>query len=175
MPGQNVRIVIHVFPRINSSHFYFLWPVTTSFICIPRDCLHMYQSISCPVAVIKRYTLYQQILRYILTGREKTLSRLDSVHPLPNKPLFLRVYCTSVLKTLWGKKKLLVTSNFFFSQYEQFLLFAQHFLRFWRTLCQFRQILNRRLQTLWVWKSPNFFLPRKRLNTSEIDKLDKHN
>ena len=36
-------------------------------------------------------------------------------NPFPNKPWFLRVCCKSLLKTLWEKKKLLVTSNFFFS------------------------------------------------------------
>ena len=33
----------------------------------------------------------------------------------PNKPLVLRVCNTSLLKTLWEKEKLLVTSNFSFS------------------------------------------------------------
>ena len=33
-------------------------------------------------------------------------------NPFPNKPRFLRVCSTSLLKTLWEKKKLLVTSNF---------------------------------------------------------------
>ena len=33
----------------------------------------------------------------------------------PNKPWFLRVYSTSLLKTLCEKEKLLVTSNFSFS------------------------------------------------------------
>ena len=36
-------------------------------------------------------------------------------NPFPNKPWFLRVCSTSLLKTLWEKEKLLVTSNFFFS------------------------------------------------------------
>ena len=36
-------------------------------------------------------------------------------NPIPNKPSFLRVCSTSLLKTLWEKKKLLVTSNFSFS------------------------------------------------------------
>ena len=34
----------------------------------------------------------------------------------PNKPLILHVCITSLLKTLWGKEKLHVTSNFSFSQ-----------------------------------------------------------
>ena len=36
-------------------------------------------------------------------------------NPFPNKPWFLRVCSTSLLKTLWEKEKLLVTSNFTFS------------------------------------------------------------
>ena len=37
------------------------------------------------------------------------------LNPFPNKPLCLRVCCTSLSKTLWEKEKLLVTSNFSFS------------------------------------------------------------
>ena len=42
-------------------------------------------------------------------------SILNICQPFPNKPLFLHVYSTSLLMTLWEKKKLLVTSNFSFS------------------------------------------------------------
>ena len=34
--------------------------------------------------------------------------------PFPNKPWFLRVCSTSLLKTLWEKEKLLITSDFSF-------------------------------------------------------------
>ena len=37
------------------------------------------------------------------------------VNPFPNKSLFLPVCSASLLKTLWEKEKLLVTSNFSFS------------------------------------------------------------
>ena len=37
---------------------------------------------------------------------------LLSVNPFPDKPWYLRVYHTSLLKTLREKEKLLVTSNF---------------------------------------------------------------
>ena len=40
---------------------------------------------------------------------------LQLINPFPNKPWFLRVCSTSLLKTLWEKEKLLVTSNFSFS------------------------------------------------------------
>ena len=39
---------------------------------------------------------------------------LFSLTPFPNKPWFLHVCHTSLLKTLWEKEKLLVTSNFSF-------------------------------------------------------------
>ena len=37
-----------------------------------------------------------------------------TINPFPNKPWFLRVCSTSLLKTLWEKEKLLVNSNFSF-------------------------------------------------------------
>ena len=37
------------------------------------------------------------------------------INPFPNKPWFLRVCSTSLLKTLWENEKLLVMSNFSFS------------------------------------------------------------
>ena len=46
------------------------------------------------------------------------------VNPFPNKPWFLRVCSKSLLKTLWEKEKLLVTSNFFFS-HSVFYLFGE--------------------------------------------------
>ena len=45
-------------------------------------------------------------------------------NPFQNKPGFLRVCSTSVLKTLWEKEKLLVTSNFSFS-HSVFYLFGE--------------------------------------------------
>ena len=39
----------------------------------------------------------------------------SSVNPFPNNNWFLRVCSTGLLKTLWEKEKLLVTSNFSFS------------------------------------------------------------
>ena len=46
------------------------------------------------------------------------------VNPFPNKPWFLRVCCTSLLKTMWEKEKLLVTSNFSIS-HSVFYLFGE--------------------------------------------------
>ena len=39
----------------------------------------------------------------------------NSLNHFPSKPWFLRVCSLSLLKTLWEKEKLLVTSNFSFS------------------------------------------------------------
>ena len=49
---------------------------------------------------------------------------VSSINPFPNKPWFLRVFSTSLLKTLWEKEKLLVTSNFSFS-HSVFYLFVE--------------------------------------------------
>ena len=40
---------------------------------------------------------------------------LRVVNPFPKKPRFLHVWSKSLLKTLWEKEKLLVTSHFSFS------------------------------------------------------------
>ena len=52
----------------------------------------------------------------LLLGLVSTLLKLYSVNPFPNKPWFLRVCSTSLLKTQWEKEKLLATSNFSFSR-----------------------------------------------------------
>ena len=69
-------------------------------------------------------------------------------NPFPNKPLFLHVCHTFLLKTMWKKEKLLVRSNFSFSH--------SFFYPFWRTFNHFHQIQNCRLQTPSVWKSLKF-------------------
>ena len=62
-------------------------------------------------------------------------------NPIPNKHWFLRVCSTSLLKTLWEKEKLLVTSNFSFSRslfYPFGELFAI-FIQFEIVLCKLFQ------------------------------------
>ena len=71
----------------------------------------------------------------------------SNLNPFPNKPWFSRVCSTGLLKTL-GKGEI--------ARNEQFLLFPQCFLSFWRTCCHFHQISNCSLQTLSVWKSLKF-------------------
>ena len=51
----------------------------------------------------------------IVVRNVNTLLTNLSLNPFQNKPVFLRVCGTSPLKTLWEKEKLLVTSNFSFS------------------------------------------------------------
>ena len=62
--------------------------------------------------------------------------------PFLNKPLFLLVCITSLLKTMLGKWE--IVHN------KQFLLFPPCFLPFWRTFCHFHQIQNCHLPTLSV-------------------------
>ena len=56
----------------------------------------------------------------------------NSLNPFPNKPWFLSVWSTSLLKTLWEKEKLLIMSNFSFS--------LSVFLPVWRTFYHFHRI-----------------------------------
>ena len=69
------------------------------------------------------------------------------INPFANKPWFSHICSMSLLKTPWVKEKLLVTSNF---------SFTQCFLPFWRAFCHFHQIWNCCLQTLSVWKGLKF-------------------
>ena len=54
------------------------------------------------------------------------------LNPFPNKPWFLRVCSLSILKALWEKEKLLVTSNFSFSHFVflQFRKLSTIFIKF---------------------------------------------
>ena len=61
------------------------------------------------------------------------------VHPFPKKPCFLGVCCTNLLKTLWEKEKLLITSNFSFS-HSVFYPFSEHStisIKFKTVVCKF--------------------------------------
>ena len=63
------------------------------------------------------------------------------INPFPNKPWFLHVCSTSLLKTLWEKEKLLVTSNFSFSHsvFNPFGQLFSIFLKFEIVVCKFFQ------------------------------------
>ena len=70
-----------------------------------------------------------------LTFRE-TLT--TCINPFPNKPWFLHVCSTILLKTLWEKEKLLVTSNFSFSHSVFFPLWelSAIFIKFEIVVCK---------------------------------------
>ena len=83
------------------------------------------------------YTLYQTWL-YILNPNNQVIQALN---PFPNKPWFLRVRSTSLLKTQWEKEKLLVMSNFSFS-HSVFYLFGDLsaiFIKFEIVVCKLFQ------------------------------------
>ena len=75
---------------------------------------------------------------------------LGRVNPFPNKPWFLHVCSTSLLKTLWEKEKLLVTSNFSFSRsvFYPFEELSAIFIKFKIVVCKH----------FWVWKSLKFIV-----------------
>ena len=63
---------------------------------------------------------------------------MPPLNPFPNKPWFLRVCSTRLLKTLREKEKLLVTSNFSFS-HSVFYPFGEHsatFIKFENVVCK---------------------------------------
>ena len=56
------------------------------------------------------------LLIQVVSNTGLTVPNIHSTHnPFPTKSWFLRVCSTSPSKTLWEKEKLLVTSNFSFS------------------------------------------------------------
>ena len=60
------------------------------------------------------------------------------INPFQNKPWFLHVCSTSLLKTLWEKEKLLVTSDFSFSHsvFYQFAELSAIFIKFETVVCK---------------------------------------
>ena len=81
----------------------------------------------CPCISLSIHVLSEYKILVILFGE-----LLVQFNPFPNKPLFLCVSSTSLLKTLWEKVKLLITSNFSFShsvfsiRLESFPLFSSN-------------------------------------------------
>ena len=63
------------------------------------------------------------------------------INPFPNKPWFLLVCSASLLKTLWEKEKLLVTSNFSFSHsvFYPFGELSTIFIKFEIVICKLFQ------------------------------------
>ena len=69
----------------------------------------------------KGFNLYQS--KILSFSKEVESIKFCLLNSFPNKPWFLRVCSTNLLKTLWEKEKLLVTSNFSFS-HNVFYLFG---------------------------------------------------
>ena len=69
-----------------------------------------------PLAAVRGLTCSgnrgQMSVMFVIVLQEVKVCNLN---PFPNKPWFLRVCSTRLLKTLWEKEKLLLTSNFSFS------------------------------------------------------------
>ena len=65
----------------------------------------------------------------------------EEINPFPNKPWFLCVCSTSLLKTLWEKEKLLVTSNFsfFHNVFYPFEELSAIFMKFKIVVCKLFQ------------------------------------
>ena len=118
---------------------------TLQFNCCYFDGV-VFMNLENTIAKVKR-----MLVTYVFSSSNNVFISLPFYfNPFPNKPWFLHVLSTSLLKTLWEKEKLLVMSNFTFS--------PQCFLPVWRTFCHFHQGWNCRLQTLSVWKSLKFVI-----------------
>ena len=79
-------------------------------------------------------------LIYVSLERNQYLGRIcRPFYPSPNKPWFLRVCSKGLLKTLWEKEKLLVTSNFSFSHsvFYPFGKLTAIFIKFEVVVCKF--------------------------------------
>ena len=87
-----------------------------------------------------------------------------SFYSFTNKPWFLGVCITSLLKTLWEKEKWLVASHISF--------FQQCFYPFWEISAIFINLKNCRLQTLLVWKRLKFVV-LQRFKTKFLPKVKK--
>ena len=81
------------------------------------------------------------LITALFDGHNYFTLNLFVIHPFQNKPWFLRVCSTSLLKTLLEKEKLLVTSNFSFSHrvFYSFWEFSAVFLEFEIVVCKLFQ------------------------------------
>ena len=120
-------------------------------VLLQRQLIHSFLSNVSPVLGCSSVTSCQWTLSNHLKSRHfvKETYLLITLHytlipilnPFPNKAWFLRVCSTSLLKTLWEKEKLLVTSNFSFSR-SVFYLFGELsviFIKFGIAVCKILQ------------------------------------
>ena len=94
-------------------------------------------------------------------GNRKQMIETIYLNPFQNKPWFVCVCSTSLLKTLWEKEKLLVTSNFSFSHS---VLYS--FGELPAVLIKDEIV---RPQTLSVWKSLKFVVWERVNNISSVN------
>ena len=109
------------------------WPLASG----AKNC-HMIQSFSSPDEEAFGELSWEKEKMLMSTTTSVFVSCLN---PFPNKPWFLRVCCTRLLKTLWEKEKLLVTSNFSFSRSVFYLFgkFSAIFIKFEIAVCKLFQ------------------------------------
>ena len=88
------------------------------------------------------------------------------INPFPNKPWFLCVCSQSLLKRLWEKEKLLVTSNFSFSHSVSYLFeeLSAIFINFEIVVCKLYQF-GKNLKLV-VWERVKHFPVFLRLNSN---------
>ena len=94
------------------------------------------------IARYEQFLLFPQyVLQACFPGASKGVIEWEWVNPFPNKPWFLRVCSASLLKTLWEKDELLVTSNssFFHSVFYPFGKRSAIFNKFEIVVCKLFQ------------------------------------
>ena len=107
------------------------------FLSFRRTFCHFYQLQNCRLQALsdwesQKFVVWERVIVQVSSKAHIGLMIVCmsfSVNPFPNKPWFLCVCSTSLLKTQREKEKLLVTSNFSFS-HSVFYLFGEFFAIF---------------------------------------------
>ena len=100
-------------------------------LCFLRVCSRSLLKTLCEKEKMLVTSIFLLLPQCFLPLQKQIQFSVPPINPFPNEPRFLCVCSRSLLKTLWEKENLLVTSNFSFSQ--------QCFLPFWRIFCHFHQ------------------------------------
>ena len=84
------------------------------------------------------YMYYVQAILSLVMVFNNMMKILVFYNPFPNKPWFLRVCSTSLLKTIWEKEKLLIITNFSLSHnvFYQFEDLFSIFINFEIVICK---------------------------------------
>ena len=106
------------------------------------------------IARYKQFLLFPQCFQKACLPRaSKGVIVWEWVNPFTNKPWFLRVCSTGLLKTPWDKEKLLVTSNFSIS-HSVFYLFGELsaiFFKFKNCCLESPSFLKSLKFVVWEW------------------------